>query len=244
MDKMEEENCFGIDQLDNITLGRMVPGSFGLFYGPTGCGKSSMLYHFLFQGASMDNDVCLISNEPPGRLSGHMSTFKRHQPNWLKDGYIAILNVHDLMGLIGSDLEDSGPDDVDLFLDLLLQVVQHLDAKRLVIDPVNPILYLLEEWNKVHFMQRLKGKLIEKGVTTLMALDTSISLEERSMSVLEPYLFDIIVGFRKDRETPITMNTLTVERWKGAPHANNTYVIDISREGILLVPRILSMEVK
>ncbi|MBN1540392.1 MAG: hypothetical protein JW939_09630 [Candidatus Thermoplasmatota archaeon] len=244
MDEVKEESFFGIDQLDNITLGRITPGCMGLFHGPTGCGKSSVLYHFLFHGASMNNDVCLISNEPPGRMSGHMSAFKRYQPNWLKDGYISILNIHDLMGLIGSDLEDPGPDDVYLFMDLLLQVVHHLDVKRLVIDPVNPLLDLLEEWNKVHFMQRLKGKLMDMGVTMMMALDTGIPLEEMSLSVLEPGLFDIIVGFTKDRGTSIMMNTLRVERWKGSPHANNTYVIDISREGVLLVPRISSMEVK
>ncbi|MBN1390120.1 MAG: hypothetical protein JXA22_05705 [Candidatus Thermoplasmatota archaeon] len=244
MDEVNRDSCFGVEQLDNITLGRLLPGTMGLFYGPAGCGKSSMLYHFLFQGASLTNDVCLISNEPPGRLSSHISSFKTHQPNWLKDGYISIFNIQDLMGLIGLDLESSGPDDVDLFFSLLVQIIKHLDAKRLVIDPVNPILDLLEKWNKLFFMQKLKGKLMEMGVSTFIALDTGSSLEEMKVPTMQHQIFDIIVGFRKEREPPVIMNTLTIERWKGSPHARNTYVIDISKEGVFLVPRIKPLEVK
>jgi hypothetical protein len=37
---------------------------------------------------------------------------------------------------------------------------------------------------------------------------------------------------------------MTIERWKGAPHAKNTYVVDVSKEGVFLVPRIKPLEVK
>ena len=244
MEGKEGESCFGVDQLDNITLGRMTPGSLGLFHGPAGCGKSSTLYHFLFQGAGLNQNVCLISNEPPGRLSGHISSFKTHQPNWLKDGYISIFNIQDLTRLIGVHLEENEEDDIDLIFDLIVQVVQHLDAKRLVIDPVNPLLNLLEEWDRIFFIQRLKGKLLEMGVSTFLAFDTNLALEEIDLRCMEPSIFDIIVGFRKEEEPPIIMNTMTIERWRGSAHAKNTYVIDISEEGVFLVPRIKPLEVK
>jgi KaiC/GvpD/RAD55 family RecA-like ATPase len=244
MDAKEEESCFGVDQLDNISLGNMLPGSLGLFYGPAGCGKSSMLYHFLFQGAKLNDNVCLISNEPPGRLAGHISSFTTHQANWLKDGYITIFNIQDLLGLVGVHFEDAGPDDLDLLLDLIVQVVEHLDAKRLVIDPINPILHLLEAWEKVFFIQRLKGKLLEMGVTTFIAMDTNLPLPEMDLTCMEPLNFNVIFSFRKEEEPPITLNTLTIERWKGTSHAKNTYVVDISNDGVFLVPRIKPLEVK
>ncbi len=244
MDGKEGESCFGVDQLDNITLGTIVPGSLGLFYGPAGCGKSSMLYHFLFQGARTNDNVCLITNEPPGRLSTHISSFNTHQANWLKDGYISIFNIQDLMGLIGVQIEDVGPEDVDLLFDLIIQVVEHLDAKRLVIDPINPILHLLDIWDKPFFIQRLKGKLQEMGITTFLALDTNLPLEEMDLSTLEPYNFNMIISFRKEEEPPITLNTLKIDRWKGTAHAKNTYVVDVSKEGVFLVPRIKPLEVK
>ncbi|MGA1819432.1 MAG: RAD55 family ATPase [Thermoplasmatota archaeon] len=244
MEGKDGESCFGVDQLDNITLGRVIPGSLGIFHGPAGSGKSSMLYHFLFQGADMNKNVCIITNEPPGRISSHMSSFRTYQSNWLKDGYISIFNIQDLMALVGLDMENAGPDDVDLLFDLLIQVLQHLDAKRLVIDPINPILHLLEEWNKVFFIQRLKGKLIELGVSTFIALDTNLPIHQMDLRCLEPYNFNIILGFKKEEEPPIMLNTMTIERWKGSSHAKNTYVIEISKDGVFLVPRIKPLEVR
>ena len=244
MDEKEGESCFGVDQLDNITLGTVIPGSMGLFHGPAGCGKSSMLYHFLFQGARLNDNVCLITNEPPGRMSNHISSFKTHQANWLKDGYISIFNIQDLMGLIGIHIEEAGPEDIDLLFDLIIQVVELLDAKRLVIDPINPILYLLDMWDKTFFFQRLKGKLLELGITTFIGLDTNEPIEEMDLIAMEPFNFDMIVSFRKEEEPPITLNTMKIERWKGSPHAKNTYVVDVSKEGVFLVPRIKPLEVK
>jgi KaiC/GvpD/RAD55 family RecA-like ATPase len=244
MDGKEGESCFGVEQLDNISLGNILPGSLGLFYGPAGCGKSSMLYHFLFQGAKLNNNVCLISNEPPGRLSNHISSFKTHKANWLKDGYITVFSIQDLMGLIGINFEEAGPDDIDLLFDLIVQVVEHLDAKRLVIDPINPILHLLESWDKVFFFQRLKGKMQEMGVSTFIALDTNLPLPEMDLTCMEPMNFNMIIAFRKEEEPPITLNTMMIERWKGASHARNTYVVDISTDGVFLVPRIKPLEVK
>jgi KaiC/GvpD/RAD55 family RecA-like ATPase len=244
MEGKEGESSFGVEQLDNITLGNVSPGSLGLFYGPAGSGKSSMLYHFLFQGAKQNDNVCLITNEPPGRLADHISSFKTHQANWLKDGYISIFNIQDLMGSIGIRFEEAGPEDVDLLFDLIIQVVELLDAKRLVIDPINPILHLLEIWDKVFFIQRLKGRLMEMGISTFIGLDTNLPLEEMGLSCMEPLNFNMIISFRKEEEPPIILNTMTIDRWKGSPHARNTYVVDVSEEGVFLVPRIKPLEVK
>jgi KaiC/GvpD/RAD55 family RecA-like ATPase len=162
----------------------------------------------------------------------------------LKDGYITIFNIQDLMGLMGVHFEEAGPDDVDLLMDLIVQVVEHLDAKRLVIDPINPVLHLLETWEKVFFIQRLKGKLQKMGVSTFLALDTDLPMPELNLMCMEPLNFNMIVAFRKEEEPPITLNTMTIERWKGTSHARNTYVVDISNEGVFLAPRIKPLEVK
>jgi KaiC/GvpD/RAD55 family RecA-like ATPase len=244
MDAKEGESWFGVDQLDNITLGKMAPGSLGIFNGPVGTGKSSMLYHLLFEGAKRNENVCLITNEPPGRIANHISSFNTHQPKWLKDGYISVFNAQDLMGLIGVDFSNAGPDEVDLFLDLIVQMVTHLDAKRLVIDPFNPVLDLLELWEKQFFIQGLKGKMSDMGVTTFIAMDSKGTIEELGSLCLQPYIFDMIVQFEKEKDPPVTMNTMTIQRWKGSAHARNTYVIDVSKDGVILVPRIKPLEVR
>ncbi|MFW3145648.1 MAG: RAD55 family ATPase [Thermoplasmatota archaeon] len=239
-----EEIGFGIIQLDNISLGEIRAGSMGLCYGPPGCGKSSMLAQFLFQGAGRGNNVCLMTNEPPARTSSFLNGFKGCNSSWLKDGYITVLSLKNMTGLIGVDFEDCSGEDLDLLLDLMVQSLEHLDARRLVIDPFNPLLMLLNKNEKVFFMHRLKGHLARMGVAAFFCFDIEEEACSSGSACLELGLFDIIVKFAREKEPPTTMNTLTIERWKGAPHARNTYVIDVSEQGIVLVPRIKPLEVR
>ncbi|MEA3559236.1 MAG: ATPase domain-containing protein [Candidatus Thermoplasmatota archaeon] len=244
MDVNEGEINFGITQLDNLSLGSLKPGSMGLFYGNVGTGKSSFLAHFLFKGADMDSNVCLLTNEPPGRIATRISSFETCRPNWLKDGYISIFSIRDLAGLIGVDLDRPSSNDIDLFLDLILQSLDHLDAKRLVIDPFNPLLRILDDKEKTFFLQKLKDGLQTMGVTAFLGLDMENGLSSLDSKCLEPNLFDAIIRFSKEKEPPVTLNTFTIERWKGSPHAMNTYVIDVSNDGIILIPRIKPLEVR
>lgn len=239
-----EEIGFGVTQLDNVSLGEIRTGSMGFFYGPPGCGKSSVLAQFLFQGAERGNNVSLITNEPPARTASFLNGFKGCKAKWLKDGYITVLSIKDMTGLIGVDFEESNGEDLDLLLDLLVQSLEHLDAGRLVVDPFNPLLMMLNKNEKIFFMHRLKGHLARIGVTAFFCLDTMDETSPSQSACLEMGLFDIIIKFAKEKEPHTTMNTLTIERWKGAPHARNTYVIDVSDQGILLVPRIKPLEVR
>ncbi|MFO8051055.1 MAG: ATPase domain-containing protein [Thermoplasmatota archaeon] len=240
----EEDLNFGITQLDNLSMGSITPGSLGLFYGDPGTGKSSVLYHFLFKGADLDNNVCLITSEPPMRVASQISNFDTYRSTWLKDGYISIFSLRDLAGLVGIDLDHLEEGELDLMLDLIIQSLDHLDAKRLVIDPFDPLLRILDEKRRFFFLHRLKDSLQKMMVTAFLCVDGKADLSISLDSSLEPNLFDVIIRFSREKEHPITLNTFTIERWKGAPHARNTYVIDVSREGIMLVPRIDPLGVK
>ena len=48
MDGKEDDGSFGVSQLDNISMGKIRPGTLGLLYGQPGTGKSSLLSYFLF----------------------------------------------------------------------------------------------------------------------------------------------------------------------------------------------------
>jgi KaiC/GvpD/RAD55 family RecA-like ATPase len=244
MDEKEWEGSFGVSQFDNATMGIMPPGTIGLFYGPPGAGKSSVLNHFLFQGARNGSNVCLITCEPPSSVASRITQFAGCNQQWLRDGYISILNIYDLVDLVGIKLGEMEEDDADLLYDLVVQVVNHLDVKRLVIDPVNPLLRSLESCGMMNFFQTLKGDLSKKGVICLLGYDTSREGGDWEQNPLSVYSLDIVVRFRKEREPPLVLNTLTIERWRSSSHARIAYVVDISDEGVVLVPRIKPLEVR
>jgi KaiC/GvpD/RAD55 family RecA-like ATPase len=243
MEKKEIDSSFGIDQIDNISPGGIPPGAIGLLRGPSGCGKSSVLAHFLFEGARRNENVCLISTEPPSIITSRIKSFNEQGQSWIKDGYITILNIQDLMDIIGVRLCEMEKGDGDLIYDLLIQIIDHLDAKRLVIDPINPLVEALEETGSLNFFQGLKDELLQRSATCFLCYDTVSERKDWENKVLPLYDLDIVIVFRKERDEPLIFNTLSIERWRSSPHSKTSYVVDISRDGVILVPRIKPLEV-
>ena len=244
MDEKEWEGSFGVSQLDNVTMGLMPPGTIGLFYGPTGTGKSSVLAHFLFQGAKKEENVCLITCEPPTITANRITHFSGCNQKWLRDGYISIMNIYDLADLIGVSPDRMEEGDAELLYDLFVEVVDHLDVKRMVIDPVNPLLGSLRSGGKLDFFRTLKGDLANRGAICFIGFDTGREVGDWEENPLSIHDIDIVVRFKKEEEPPLVLNTLTIDRWRASSHARTSYVVDISTDGVILVPRIKPLEVR
>jgi len=244
MDEKVEEGSFGVSQLDNISMGKILPGTLGLLFGQTGTGKSSLMSYFLFQGAREDKNVCLITSEPPTTVASRMSNFAGYEQKWLRDGYISILNIYDLTDIVGLDLDNIDPGDPKLIFDLILQVIDHLDVKRLVIDPVNPLIGSLNAIGENSFFQGFKSHLVERGASCLIGYDTSKEQADWEDNGLTFYDLDLIIKLEKERDPPMVVNTMTIERWRSASHSKTSYVIDITEKGVVIVPRIKPLEVK
>ena len=244
MDGKEEDGSFGVSQLDNISMGKIRPGTLGLLYGQPGTGKSSLLSYFLFQGAREDKNVCMITSEPSASVASRMSNFKGYEQKWIRDGYISILNIFDLLDIIGIELESLQEGDPDLIFDLILQVIDHLDVKRIVIDPVNPVIDSLEYLGENNLFQGFKSHLIERGTSCMIGYDTARPPSEWEDRGLPIHDLDLILRFEKEKDPPMVFNTLTIERWRAASHSKTSYVIDVSEDGVVIVPRIKPLEVK
>lgn len=229
---------FGIDQLDGLSLGKLSYGTLGLLFGPSGTGKSTVLAHFLFNGAKSGESCCLITNEPPVRVAGQLSRFRSYTPSWVKDGYISIFNLHDMLDMLGISEETMDKDDMELLFDLLVQTMDQMDTKRLVIDPSNPLLNLLERTDMRSFMRGLRSEVLDRGMVAMLSYDTLAPSEMWAKQVLEQDMLDVMVAFSRVREREVSMNCLTIEKWKGSPHSRASYVIDIDTDGVVLVPKI------
>ncbi len=235
---------FGIAYLDNITLGSMRPGSMGLLMGPAGTGKSALASHFLFNGAAAGENVCLITNEPPARVTEHLSRFKTYEPGWTKDGYLTVFDLEDLSSSIGISTERPTRDELGLLYDLLADLLDQLDISRIALDPANPLLKQIDSTGMPSFLRDMKGKLIDRGTCALLTYDTYRPISDWDLECLQPDMLDVFIRFSKERGAALNMNTLSIERFKGSPHSKKTYVVDISPEGVTLVPRIELPEVR
>lgn len=242
MDEVTGKSVFGVEKLDNLTLGKVLPGSMGLFYGPSSTGKSSIGYHFIFEGVGSGQNTILITNEPAKGVIGKLSNFKQFKEQWVEEGFISLFPIQDLMGLVGVRFEEAGPSDLDLLFRVIMRSIEDLEVKRIVIDPGNPLVTLLERGNKVFFFQRLKEELVRRGISLVFIVDISTPLDDGISRVIAPYMFDYVLRFNREKDHSISMNTLTIEKWGGTNHPHNDYVLDISRDGVMMAPRIRRLE--
>ena len=244
MKDKDREGSFGIRQLDNIKLGSIKKGDFGLIHGPSGTGKTSFSLHFLFEGSSNGENVCIITNGSKSRLLERISTFSTFDPKWLKEGYLFIFRIQDMMSLVGLDFNNPGEGDYSLFYKLLIDTLDNMDIKRFILDPLSPILRWVEKGGRKSFLSELKVDLQNRDVMGFMVLDDDGMYGISGNQLVEPNIFDVVIRFEKEYEKATSLNTLRIQRWNSSVHSRNTYAVDITEEGVILVPRIKSSEVK
>jgi KaiC/GvpD/RAD55 family RecA-like ATPase len=139
---------------------------------------------------------------------------------------------------IGISEETVTKDDMELLFDLIVQTMDQMDTKRLVIDPLNPLLNLLERTEMKFFMRGLRGEVLDRGMLAMLSYDTVSPSAMWGQKVLEQDMLDVLLCFSRVHDRQASMNCMTIERWRASPHSSACYVIEIAPEGVVLVPRL------
>ncbi|MDG6225054.1 MAG: ATPase domain-containing protein [Candidatus Thermoplasmatota archaeon] len=238
------DHVFGIEKLDNLTTGRMEPGLLGLIYGPPGTGKTTLGSHFLFRGASLNQNVCLLTYEPTSLFTRKFQRFKCYESSWLKDGYISIFMLQNLMENIGIDPERIEVDDLDLLFDVMVQIISDMDMKRVIIDPGAPFIDLLNKNGRGSYLTELKIDLVKLNASAFIVYDIDpLFVNKREPGYIpNPNLFDVMIKLNREDSGRSPVNTLHIQRWKDAPHSRSIYVIDMSSDSVIMAPRLFPSE--
>jgi circadian clock protein KaiC len=211
----------GIATLDRMLGDGYIPGSSTLLAGPSGVGKTLMSLHFIFDGAaSGEPGVIATLQENPTQLQRLARGF-----GWsLDDERVAVMY--------------RSPNDVyiDEWVYELLDVVERVGAKRVLIDGLSDLQYASPDPVRFReFIYSLNQRLSRQDVSPVMTSEIADlfhvgRLAEYGIS----HLADNVILLQYLRADTRLRRTLTVLKSRATAHDPTIREFDITPEGIVL----------
>jgi circadian clock protein KaiC len=218
----------GIAELDTMMGGGILEGDSVLVSGPSGTGKSALATHFLAEGLRAgEPGIAAIFEERPRGYAARARTFGLDLDTPQKDGTLELLYLRPL------DLS------VDETMQAILDAVDRLGAKRLVIDSLVGFEMALAPGFRVDFREslyRMIAALTGAGVTILTTVEieddfTSFEFSHYTIS----FLTDDIVRLRYVEIEGELRKVMVVVKMRGGNHSKDIREYVIGDDGIVVI---------
>jgi len=179
----------GLDRLDALLGGGFQRGSLILLAGEPGVGKTVFCANFIYSGWLHGEKGVYAS------FGENKQTFLSNMRNHLGEAIVRCFNEG---GCEYLDLLSVSGDGVAATLQAILDVVNKIGAKRLVIDSFNPLSLALKDPLEVRiFLHSVVGKIVRQlGCTTILVKEVP-STELKELGV-EEYVSDVIMQLKTD----------------------------------------------
>ena len=218
----EQRVAMGTPGLDEMLGGGLPAGYSLLLVGPSGSGKTILATEFLAEGVRRgEPGVVAAFEKSPSQLQGNKKLYAMVQA-----GQVGVIDTRSL------DLS------IDETLHELIKMINHLQAKRVVIDSLSGFeLALAPEFSEDFrgSLYRMVAELTTMGVTILMTSE----LEDRYTDLrFSPYgsafLADAIIVLRYVEIEGQFKRAFSVIKVRGSAHSKDIRLFDITDEGIVL----------
>lgn len=224
----------GIEELDKILNGGIPKGSNVLLAGSAGSGKTTLVMQWLYNGLRYkEPGVYFALTEPITKTIKNASSFDFYKPTSSKSS-VYLTDLRSTLGLLnlkGKKLEEK---DLDKVLDAIASVVKKTGARRVVIDSITAMCYLLEEKNLIRiFIFRLSNVLNDLECTTIMT--SEVHEGKYSVFGVEEYISDGIIWVGQKSKKDDIYRTLKIAKMRGVAFTPETYRFKITRKGITLL---------
>jgi circadian clock protein KaiC len=219
----------GVDGLDQLMKGGIPAGDSVLLAGPSGTGKSVLATHFIAAGLKLGEPgiIAIFEERPPEyirRAAGLGIDLRTAQA----EGLLELLYLRPL------DLS------VDEAMQAILDAVQRIGAKRLVVDSLVGFEMALAPGFRIDFREslyRMIAALTGAGVTVVSTVEiedtfTAFQFSHYAIS----FLTDDIVRLRYVEIDGQLRKVLVVVKMRGSNHSKDLREYMISRRGFVVCP--------
>jgi circadian clock protein KaiC len=218
----------GIPELDKMLGGGIPEGDSVLVAGASGTGKSVLATEFLAEGIRQgEAGIAAVFEERPTEYAARAGSFGLDLETPQTDGRLEILYLRPL------DLS------VDETMQEILDAVQKLGAKRLVIDSLAGFEMALAPGFRTDFREslyRMISALTGVGVTILSTVELEESFTELAFSTYSiSFLTDDIIRFRYVEIDGQLRKVMVVIKMRGGNHSKDIREYEITSDGIVLI---------
>ena len=234
----DKEICkTGIEELD-IQLGGGIPtGNTVLTVGPSGSGKTTLCMQFLANGARMgERGVFFTITEPLFKLTKNMEGFNFYDKKLIESGMVNLIDLRIISERLGLDTEKYSVEDASALLDILRDIADELNVKRLVIDSITALCYRLQTPEMIRdFIFKLGSSLAAMKCTTLLTSEVPPRVFQYSQYGIEEFISDGIMFLGDVERKGDLIRTLQIVKMRGTNHGRNKLAMDLSpKKGVEL----------
>lgn len=242
----KQEICTtGSEELD-LQLGGGIPvGSTVLITGCSGSGKTTLCMQYLFDGARKgERSVFFTITEPLFKLTKNLEGFAFYDKKLIESGMVNIIDLRIISERLGLDAEKYTVEDAGALLDILKDIADELDVKRLVIDSITALCYRLQTREMIRdFIFKLGTSLAVMNCTTFLTSEVPPETYKFSQYDIEEFISDGIIFMGDYKRKGDLIRTLQVVKMRGIAHSRAKFAINISSQrGLELVPLLKSSE--
>lgn len=233
----------GIEELDLQVSGGIPTGSTVLMVGSSGSGKTTLCMQFLINGAKLgERGVFFTITEPLFKLTKNMEGFKFYDKKLIESGMVNLIDLRIISERLGLNTEKYSIEDAAALLDVLRDIADELNVKRLAIDSITALCYRLQTKEMIRdFIFKLGSSLAAMKCTTFLTSEVPPRTFQYSQYGIEEFIADGIIFLGDIERKGDLIRTFQIIKMRGIPHSRTKFAMSISsKDGVELAPLLKS----
>ena len=217
----------GVPGMDEMLGGGVIAGDAVMLTGPAGSGKSTVATQFMVAGlAKGETGVIAVFEEYPEEYVARADARNSEVGRMIKAGKLEVIYLRPL------DLS------VDETLQAILEAVERVGAKRVVIDSLSGFEVALAPTFRADFREslyRLVGALTASGVTVFTTAEVSEAFSEARFTTEKvSFITDEIIIQRYVEMEGELKRVMAVIKMRGSDHSHEFRLYDVSAKGVVV----------
>lgn len=229
----------GIEGLDKTLESGIPEGHVVLVTGKAGCGKTVLSMQWLFEGWRKYDypGIYIAVTEPFTKAIKNTTTMEFYNEKPIKDGNLRFTDLRSMLSLMDFGTKaELDKDEIDELVDRIEELVDKNNAKRMVIDSITAVGYMIDDKELFRYLIFRLGTVLSGKECTVFL--TSESRDGSTPFNVEDFISDGIINLDYNQGEQSVIRKLEVSKMRGVDFRSGSIFFDISSKGMTVYPKI------